>query len=378
DTILGLLSLSSDDYDKWTDFESQDCILRQPTEADQDALTPLAAALRGSQNVNAQAQAQEAEALAWQASGMTSLMPHLLHSLQQSLQASLAELDAGPVKFCHAWSVLMLALASSDQANPQQAASTSRQGQSQFSRPVEFSSYGDGLLWGAGLLLHLLNQTAWFKLTDLSALIVQRQQLEYRIAGSNALPQDLAVFLMKAQAARGSINRMLSSLSALQPQPPQPISVQTSAPGPPLQYAPEAASFAAAPAQAAAVLTDAEAKQQLDWASAHLAQVAPVQAATPDVSQAGPLASQSSGLGYAKGPLAYSVNRSYDVDGSQHIMLARDAPEGALFWDAKKNHPLSPHQVTVFSSIRALEMKCVLAQVASSSGVEGTHQYWGP
>ena len=61
--------------------------------------------------------------------------------------------------------------------------SMSRQGQSQYSRPVELSSYGDGLLWGAGLLLHLLNQTAWFKLTDLSALIVQRQQLEYRIAG---------------------------------------------------------------------------------------------------------------------------------------------------------------------------------------------------
>ncbi len=61
--------------------------------------------------------------------------------------------------------------------------STSRQGQSQYSRPVELSSYGDGLLWGAGLLLHLLNQTAWFKLTDLSALIVQRQQLEYRTAG---------------------------------------------------------------------------------------------------------------------------------------------------------------------------------------------------
>ena len=48
---------------------------------------------------------------------------------------------------------------------------------------MELSSYGDGLLWGAGLLLHLLNQTAWFKLTDLSALIVQRQQLEYRTAG---------------------------------------------------------------------------------------------------------------------------------------------------------------------------------------------------
>jgi len=92
-------------------------------------------------------------------------------------------------------------------------------------------------------------------------------------AGSTALPQDLAVFLMKAQAARGSINRILSTLATLQPQPPQPITVQTSASGPPLQYAPEAASFAAAPAQTAAVLTDAEAKQQLAWASAHLAQV---------------------------------------------------------------------------------------------------------
>ena len=92
-------------------------------------------------------------------------------------------------------------------------------------------------------------------------------------AGANALPQDLAMFLMKAQAARGSINCMLSSLSTLQPQAPQPITVQTSASGPPLQYAPEAASVAAAPAQTAAVLTDAEAKQQLAWASAHLAQV---------------------------------------------------------------------------------------------------------
>ena len=91
--------------------------------------------------------------------------------------------------------------------------------------------------------------------------------------GSAALPQELGVFVMKAQAARGSINCILSSLSALQPQLPQPITVQTSASGPPLQYAPEAASFAAAPAQTAAVLTDAEAKQQLAWASAHLAQV---------------------------------------------------------------------------------------------------------
>ena len=50
-------------------------------------------------------------------------------------------------------------------------------------RPVELSSYGDGLLMGAGLLLHLLNQAAWFKLTDLTTLVLQRQQLEYRAPG---------------------------------------------------------------------------------------------------------------------------------------------------------------------------------------------------
>ncbi len=41
----------------------------------------------------------------------------------------------------------------------------------------------------------------------------------------------------------------------------------------------------------------------------------------------------------------------------QHNTLARKAPEVALFWDAKKNHPLSPDQVTVFSSMRA-HWKC--------------------
>lgn len=56
----------------------------------------------------------------------------------------------------------------------------------QHMRPVELSSYGDGLLWGAGMLLHLLNQTAWFKLTDLSLLVVQRQQLEYKGTGDAA------------------------------------------------------------------------------------------------------------------------------------------------------------------------------------------------
>ncbi len=41
----------------------------------------------------------------------------------------------------------------------------------------------------------------------------------------------------------------------------------------------------------------------------------------------------------------------------QHNTLARKAPEVALFWDARKNHPLSPDQVTVASSMRA-HWKC--------------------
>ncbi len=41
----------------------------------------------------------------------------------------------------------------------------------------------------------------------------------------------------------------------------------------------------------------------------------------------------------------------------QHNTLARKAPEVALFWDAKKNHPLSPDQVTVSSNMRA-HWKC--------------------
>ena len=40
-----------------------------------------------------------------------------------------------------------------------------------------------------------------------------------------------------------------------------------------------------------------------------------------------------------------------------HNTLARNAPEVALFWNAKKNHPLSPDQVTVGSNIRA-HWKC--------------------
>jgi len=41
----------------------------------------------------------------------------------------------------------------------------------------------------------------------------------------------------------------------------------------------------------------------------------------------------------------------------QHNTLARKAPEVALYWDAKKNHPISPHQVTVCSRMRA-HWKC--------------------
>ncbi|DBB13637.1 TPA: hypothetical protein ACH3X3_000658 [Trebouxia sp. C0006] len=41
----------------------------------------------------------------------------------------------------------------------------------------------------------------------------------------------------------------------------------------------------------------------------------------------------------------------------QHNTLARKAPQIAPFWNAKKNHPLSPDQVTVFSCMRA-HWKC--------------------
>ncbi len=41
----------------------------------------------------------------------------------------------------------------------------------------------------------------------------------------------------------------------------------------------------------------------------------------------------------------------------QHNTLVRKAPQVTLFWDAKKNHPLSPDQVTVSSSMRA-HWKC--------------------
>ena len=41
----------------------------------------------------------------------------------------------------------------------------------------------------------------------------------------------------------------------------------------------------------------------------------------------------------------------------QHNTLARKAPEVALYWDAKKNHPMSPDHVTFSSNMRA-HWKC--------------------
>ena len=41
----------------------------------------------------------------------------------------------------------------------------------------------------------------------------------------------------------------------------------------------------------------------------------------------------------------------------QHNTLARQAPQVARFWDAKKNHPLSPDHVTVSSCMR-VHWKC--------------------
>ena len=41
----------------------------------------------------------------------------------------------------------------------------------------------------------------------------------------------------------------------------------------------------------------------------------------------------------------------------QHNTLATKAPQIALFWDVKKNHPLSPYRVTIYSNMR-VHWKC--------------------
>ena len=56
----------------------------------------------------------QAEASSWQAISSKSLMPSFLQVLQSALQPNLALLDASPVKFSNAWSVLMFALASTE------------------------------------------------------------------------------------------------------------------------------------------------------------------------------------------------------------------------------------------------------------------------
>lgn len=47
-------------------------------------------------------------------------------------------------------------------------------------RLPDLSSYGDGLVWGAALLLHSLGQTAHFKLTDLTTLLLESHQFGWR------------------------------------------------------------------------------------------------------------------------------------------------------------------------------------------------------
>ena len=85
--------------------------------------------------------------------------------------------------------------------------------------------------------------------------------------GSSVQHQDFATFLVKAQAVRSAIDSSLSTLSAVEPQQPQPLSIVTSAEGPTMQYVPEACSFAMPPVQTKTVLTQAEAQQDLAWQS---------------------------------------------------------------------------------------------------------------
>ena len=80
-------------------------------------------------------------------------------------------------------------------------------------------------------------------------------------AGSSAIPQDFAMFLAKAQAARAGIDHVLSRLSALETTVQQPVTIQAAEGEPPVQYAPQTASFVAVPSQTEAVLTAAQAKQ---------------------------------------------------------------------------------------------------------------------
>lgn len=84
---------------------------------------------------------------------------------------------------------------------------------------------------------------------------------------------DLATFLSKAQAARHVVDRTLSMLSDFDPQPPQAVSVLTATGGPAVQYAPDPYTFALPPAQTRAVMTQAQAQEDLAWQSTLTEQV---------------------------------------------------------------------------------------------------------
>ena len=61
------------------------------------------------------------------------------------------------------------------------------------------------------------------------------------------------------------MDRTLSMLSKSNPQPPQAVSILTSAGGPAMQYASDPYTFALPPAQTRAVMTQAQAQQDLAW-----------------------------------------------------------------------------------------------------------------
>lgn len=92
-------------------------------------------------------------------------------------------------------------------------------------------------------------------------------------AGSSIQHSDLAAFLSKAQAARHVMDRTLCMLSNSDPQPLQAVSVLTATGGPALQYAPDPYTFALPPAQTRAVMTQAQAQEDLAWQSTLTGQV---------------------------------------------------------------------------------------------------------
>ncbi|KAL3136187.1 hypothetical protein ABBQ32_007201 [Trebouxia sp. C0010 RCD-2024] len=136
-------------------------------------------------------------------------------------------------------------------------------------------------------------------------------------AGSSVQHQDFATFLTKSRAAGHAINRTLSMLFAAEPQPPQTVSLLTSEGGPAVQYASDPCAFALPPAQTRAVMTQAQAQEDLAWQSTLTEQVRAVSTAVVAAPISDALATQvSRGLMYAKGPVAYSIAGSHESDSS--------------------------------------------------------------